>query len=97
MRLASFDKRRYGQNSVDFEIRMSQFENIGKLHRVHCEWCGLKMACNCFDGNDPKREGHIMVLCPRCQVTDFLNLIFGGTDLRSELISKIEARRAEVG
>ena len=75
---------------------MSQFENIGKLHRVYCEWCGLKMACNCFDGNDPKREGHILVLCPRCQVTDFLTLIFGGRELRSELLSKIEGRRAQV-
>lgn len=66
-----------------------EFVNLGKLHAVKCEWCGLKLGCNCFDGNDPSREGHIMVLCPRCQVTDFLNLLFGGTDRRSEIVSKL--------
>jgi hypothetical protein len=52
--------------------------NIGKLHRVNCEWCGLKMACNCFQGNQPD-GGHILILCPKCQVTEFLNLLFGET------------------
>jgi hypothetical protein len=63
--------------------------NIGKLHVVACEWCGLKMSCNCWDGNNPDREGHVVVLCPRCQVTDFLNVIFGGR-MRREIFSKIE-------
>jgi hypothetical protein len=52
--------------------------NVGKLHRVKCEWCGLKMACNCFQGNDPD-GGRILILCPKCQVTEFLNLLFGET------------------
>jgi len=53
-----------------------KFTNNGKLHRVKCEWCGLKMACSCFQGDDPTTE-HILVLCPKCQVTEFLNLLFG--------------------
>ena len=69
------------------------FENIGHLHAVKCEWCRLKMSCNCWDGNDPKREGHVLVLCPRCQVSDFLNLLFGAKDLRSILVSKIDEAR----
>jgi hypothetical protein len=63
--------------------------NMGKLHGVKCEWCRLKMGCNCFDGNDPNRTGHILVLCPRCQVTDFFNLLFGRSGLRSEILSKL--------
>jgi len=75
-----------------------EFVNKGFLHAVRCEWCGLKMSCNCWDGNHPDREGHILVLCPRCQVTNFLNLLFGAEDLRSVLISKIQqAANATVG
>lgn len=73
-----------------------KFENVGKLHAVRCEWCGLRMTCNCWDGNHPDRKGHIMVLCPRCQVTDFLNLIFGGQMLRDELLSKFEQAKTPV-
>lgn len=51
------------------------------------------MTCNCWDGNHPDREGHILVLCPRCQVTDFLNLIFGHPELRDILRSKIQQSR----
>jgi hypothetical protein len=73
------------------------FVNIGHVHAVKCEWCGLKMGCNCWDGDRPDREGHILVLCPRCQVTDFLNLLFGAKELRSILRSKIqEAQRGAV-
>lgn len=70
------------------------FVNEGLLHAVKCEWCGLKMSCNCWAGNDRNREGHILVLCPRCQVTNFLNLLFGSEDLRSVLISKIQEAKA---
>jgi hypothetical protein len=70
--------------------------NIGKLHAVKCEWCGLKMSCNCWDGNDRNPEGHIAVMCPRCQVTDFLNLIFGGQTRREILLSKVEPPRPTV-
>ena len=45
----------------------------GKLHRVDCEWCGLKMACNCFLDSG---ENHVPALCPRCQVTDLVNDMF---------------------
>jgi hypothetical protein len=69
--------------------------NIGKLHAVKCEWCGLKMSCNCWDGNNPEREGHILVLCPRCQVTDLINMIFGEKMLREILVSKIEQAKRE--
>jgi hypothetical protein len=69
---------------------MSTFVNAGMVHGVKCEWCGLKMACNCWDGNDPNREGHVIVLCPRCQVTDLTNMIFGEKMLREILFSKIE-------
>jgi hypothetical protein len=55
-----------------------QIVNIGKLHRVKCEWCGLKMPCNCFQGNGPDGE-HMLILCLKCQVTEFLNLLFGKT------------------
>jgi hypothetical protein len=64
--------------------------NLGHLHAVRCEWCGLKMGCNCLEGNMPDREGHIVVLCPRCQVTDFLNLLFGGKLRREMVLSKFE-------
>ena len=64
--------------------------NIGSLHAVKCEWCRLKMSCNCFDGNNPKREGHIIILCPRCQVTDLGHMIFGEKVLREILLSKIQ-------
>ena len=82
-----------GQDTLDSEVMSiwrKNFVNQGFLHAVGCEWCGLKMSCNCWDGNHPDREGHILVLCPRCQVTNFLNLLFGAEDLRSVLISKIE-------
>jgi hypothetical protein len=61
-------------------------ENVGRLHAIGCEWCGLKMACNCF--YDEIRRGeygeHPLVMCPKCQVTEFLNLLFGrdGRDQR---------------
>jgi hypothetical protein len=48
------------------------------------------MSCNCWDGSQPDRDGHIIVLCPRCQVTDFLNLLFGAKELRSLLVSRIQ-------
>ena len=67
-----------------------EFKNEGFLHPVKCEWCGIKMFCNCWDGNDRNREGHIMVLCPRCQVTNFLNLLFGAKEFRSVLVSRIQ-------
>ena len=66
--------------------------NEGPLHAVWCEWCGIKMGCSCWDGNNPERQGHIIVLCPRCQVTDFLNLLFRGHLLRDEVLSKSAAR-----
>jgi hypothetical protein len=66
-----------------------KFENLGKLHRVNCEWCEITMGCNCWEGNETELDGHILVLCPRCQVTDFLNVIFGAEHLRSTLRSKI--------
>ncbi len=63
-------------------------QNIGRLHAVKCEWCGLKMACSCYfdecrDKPRSKRKNkreqpHPLVMCPRCQVTEFINLIFGG-------------------
>ena len=71
-----------------------EFRNEGLLHAVKCEWCGIKMSCNCWDGNDHNRGSHIMVLCPRCQVTNFLNLVFGEKDLRWILESKIEQARS---
>jgi hypothetical protein len=54
-------------------------ENVGQLHAVRCEWCNLKMACNCFfdDTGEPTEHAHPLVMCPKCQVTEFLNLLFG--------------------
>lgn len=69
---------------------MPTFENTGALHSVNCEWCGLKMACSCWDGNSPDRVGHLIVLCPRCQVRDFTSMLFGEKTLREVLLSKIE-------
>ena len=60
-------------------------QNIGRLHAVKCEWCGLRMACSCyFDaGRDKPLKGigqldgpHPLVMCPRCQVTEFLAMLF---------------------
>ena len=70
-------------------MKENKFENLGKLHRVNCEWCEITMGCNCWEGNEPELEGHTLVLCSRCQVTDFLNVIFGAEHLRSTLRSKI--------
>jgi hypothetical protein len=63
--------------------------NIGHLHSVACEWCGLKMACHCLHSNDAGRDGHIMVLCPTCQVTDFMNVLFGGRHARTEMLPEM--------
>lgn len=54
--------------------------NIGRLHAVKCNWCRLKMACSCYldEIREKAGEAHPMVMCPRCQVTEFLNLLFGG-------------------
>ena len=53
--------------------------NVGRMHRVNCNWCGLKMACSCFFDAliDKPSEGHPVVLFPRCQVGEFLNLLHG--------------------
>ena len=53
--------------------------NIGRMHRVNCDWCNLKMACSCFFDAivDKPSEGHPLVLCPRCQVAEFLKVVFG--------------------
>jgi hypothetical protein len=54
--------------------------NVGRLHAVKCDWCNLKMACNCYfdQCRDKPKEAHPLVRCPRCQVTRFLSLVFGG-------------------
>jgi hypothetical protein len=72
-----------------------EFVNKGFLHAVRCEWCGLQISCNCYDGNESRGNAHIIILCPRCQVTSFLNLLFGDKDLRSILESRIEQARSE--
>ncbi|MGD0075210.1 MAG: hypothetical protein ABSD31_12860 [Candidatus Binataceae bacterium] len=53
--------------------------NTGRLHAVKCEWCQLKMACSCmFDEiREDERNCHPLVMCPKCQVTEFLNFLFG--------------------
>jgi len=44
------------------------------------------MSCCCyFDHSREKQKDekvHPMVMCPRCQVTEFLNLIFTGRERR---------------
>jgi len=61
------------------EERQRIVQNIGRLHAVKCEWCRLKMACSCyFDECRERRNGpHPLVMCPRCQVTEFIAIIFG--------------------
>jgi hypothetical protein len=56
--------------------------NVGRLHLVNCEWCALKMACSCFfdEIRDNPSQAHPIILCPKCQVTEFLNLLFGKQD-----------------
>jgi hypothetical protein len=60
--------------------------NRGRLHRVRCDWCGLAMGCSCYfdDGRGKEKDDkvHPIVMCPRCQVTEFLNLIFTGRERR---------------
>ena len=51
----------------------------GRFHRVCCDWCGLKLACNCFLG---ETVDHVPVLCPKCQVTEIVNEMFGTKDAR---------------
>ncbi len=54
-------------------------QNIGRLHAVKCEWCNLKMACCCYfdESRDKPEEPHPLVMCPRCQVTEFIAMFFG--------------------
>jgi hypothetical protein len=69
------------------EERRRIAQNIGRLHAVRCEWCGLKMACSCYfdECRDlPRRkhkkgaeQPHPLVMCPRCQVTEFISALFG--------------------
>jgi hypothetical protein len=63
-------------------------QNIGRLHAVKCEWCNLKMACSCYfdQCRDKRKEPHPLVMCPRCQVTEFLNLVFGGKSRKTRSI-----------
>ena len=49
----------------------------GNLHRVNCHGCGLKMACSCCTVNG---RTHIVILCPKCQVEDFIEMLFGGVE-----------------
>jgi hypothetical protein len=53
--------------------------NMGRLHAAKCEWCKLKMACCCYfdDSRDKPTEPHPLVMCPQCQVTEFIATIFG--------------------
>ncbi len=53
--------------------------NVGRLHAVKCEWCNLKMACSCYfdDCRDRGNDEHPLVMCPRCQVTEFVAMAFG--------------------
>jgi hypothetical protein len=57
----------------------------GKLHRVSCGWCGLKMACNCFLN---ETTNHLQVLCPKCQVTEILNEMFATKDPPAASLSR---------
>jgi hypothetical protein len=54
-------------------------QNAGRLHAVKCEWCKLKMACCCYfdESRDQPKEPHPLVMCPRCQVTEFIASLFG--------------------
>ena len=56
--------------------------NVGRLHSVNCEWCNIKMACSCFfdEIRDNASQAHPLILCPKCQVTEILNLLFGKGD-----------------
>ncbi len=60
------------------EERRRITQNIGRLHAVKCEWCGLKMACSCYfdECRDQRNQSHPLVMCPRCQVTEFINMMF---------------------
>ncbi len=62
------------------EERRRIAQNIGRLHAVKCEWCGLKMACSCYfdECRDKRNQPHPLIMCPRCQVTEFINMMFGG-------------------
>ena len=40
-------KRSFGRGIL---VAKKTLRNIGRMHRVICDWCGLKMACSCsFD------------------------------------------------
>jgi hypothetical protein len=64
----------------------------GSIHRVCCDWCGLKMACNCFLA---ETLHHVPVLCPKCQVTEILNEMFAtkGSDVAGK--TPIAHKRSE--
>ena len=47
--------------------------NVGRMHRVNCDWCGLKMACSCFFDAliDMPSEGHPLVSVPDARSASF--------------------------
>lgn len=57
----------------------------GNLHRVNCHGCGLKMACNCWT---VRGKTHIIILCPKCQVEEFVDMLFGGAETSEKESSK---------
>jgi hypothetical protein len=65
-------------------------KNAGRLHAVDCESCRLKLACSCFfdEIRDSPRNSHPLVRCPRCQVTEFLNLLFSSSGKKQRQASR---------
>jgi hypothetical protein len=57
----------------------------GNLHGVNCHGCGLKMACNCWT---VAGKTHIIILCAKCQVEEFIDMLFGGADASEEGLAK---------
>lgn len=64
----------------------------GNLHQVKCHGCGLKMACSCWT---VKGKPHIIILCPKCQVEEFTDMLCGGAGGPEESESE-SARPAEI-
>jgi len=48
------------------------------------------MACNCWT---VKGKTHIIILCPKCQVEEFVDMLLGGAQVSEEESAKVADKK----